>query len=66
MRDEKVGSLNTVNCDVGSNDVRHTVDTRNILILFIICDIATLFYCNGNPKKKPKNITRKEIKFWFV
>ena len=29
--DEKVRSLNTVNRGIGSDDVRHTVDTRDII-----------------------------------
>ena len=31
VENEKVGSLSTVNRDVGSDNVRHTVDTRNII-----------------------------------
>ena len=31
MGDEKVGSLNMVNRDIGSDNVRHTVDTRDII-----------------------------------
>ena len=29
--DEKVKSLNTVNRDIGSDDLHHTVDTRDII-----------------------------------
>ena len=31
VENEKVGSLNTGNCDVGSDGVRRTVDTRDII-----------------------------------
>ena len=31
MGDEKFRSLNMVNCDLGSDNVRHTVDMRDII-----------------------------------
>ena len=31
MKNEKVGSLNMVNRDVGSDDIDNTVDTRDII-----------------------------------
>ena len=31
--ENKVGSLNTGNCDVGSDDIKKTVDTREIITL---------------------------------
>ena len=31
-KNEKVGSLNTVHCDVGSDNINNTVDTRNIIL----------------------------------
>ena len=31
VTNEKVGILNMINCDIGSDEVRHIVDMRNII-----------------------------------